>query len=72
LFVVDAESGSPTRIAALRVSADAFAWSPDGSRIAFASGMYGSRRILVMDADGSRLRALLGEDGDALSTVAAP
>ena len=35
-------------------------WSPDGSKIAFASGFNGSEGIWVMDADGSHAHQLTG------------
>jgi TolB protein len=37
------------------------AWSPDGSRIAFAIGYVG--QILVVDADGANLHAITGGEG---------
>jgi Tol biopolymer transport system component len=43
------------------------AWSPDGSRIAFCSGMNNRYEIWVMDADGSNARRVtrLVYDGPA-------
>lgn len=35
-------------------------WSPDGSRIAFSSGQFGSEGIWTMNADGSNQRQLTG------------
>ena len=39
------------------------AWSPDGRRIAFASGPYGDRKIYVMNADGSGVTQLTHSSG---------
>lgn len=37
-------------------------WSPDGSKIAFASARNGARQLFVMDADGSNVRQLTHMD----------
>jgi TolB protein len=56
-------------------------WSPDGSRIAFSSGQFGSEGIWTMNADGSNQRQLTGcaptdpapcENGDDFGTAWSP
>jgi tol-pal system beta propeller repeat protein TolB len=37
-------------------------WSPDGSRIAFASSRQGKRQLFIMDADGSNIRQVTNLD----------
>lgn len=44
-------------------------WSPDGSRIAFASNRDGDSDIYVIDADGSNLRNLTSDPSPVLATL---
>lgn len=53
LFLADADGGKATRLTFNGVLDDNPAWSPDGSRIAFARADGGDPRIWAMDADGS-------------------
>jgi Tol biopolymer transport system component/CubicO group peptidase (beta-lactamase class C family) len=57
LFVGNAD-GSGQRRLLLDVSPVAYAWSPDGGRIAFESRRDGNSEIYVMNVDGSGLRRL--------------
>lgn len=47
-------------------------WSPDGSRVAFASNRGGTYDLYVMDADGSNLERLTNEPGDELDPAWSP
>jgi Tol biopolymer transport system component len=47
-------------------------WSPDGSRIAFASTIHGNVDIFVMNADGSGLRQLTHDPGRDTSPAWSP
>ena len=40
------------------------AWSPDGSKIAFASGRDGNAEIYVMNADGTNVVRLTNDPGN--------
>jgi TolB protein len=40
------------------------AWSPDGTRIAYHSNLYGNWDLFVMDADGSNVRRLTDHSAD--------
>src|SRR5262245_17279780 len=48
------------------------AWSPDGSRIAFASNRDGKTEIYVMDADGSNVKRLTNNLSDDFSPKWSP
>ena len=48
------------------------AWSPDGRRIAFASGRDGNFEIYVINADGSRQRRLTRNTGRDVGPVWSP
>ncbi|MDO3411171.1 S9 family peptidase [Saccharibacillus sp. CPCC 101409] len=73
LFVVDAESGSETAVTSGDFDAESFAWSPDGSKIAFAAyipeegddtdpDLLLVSDLYVADADGGNRRKLTGSD----------
>ncbi len=47
-------------------------WSPDGSRLAFASNRDGDYNLYVMNADGSSLERLTSEPGDELDPAWSP
>ena len=47
-------------------------WSPDGSRIAFASDRYGNFDVFVMPAEGGEARRLTFHSGDELPTSFTP
>lgn len=47
-------------------------WSPDGSRIAYAAGGFGSGRIFVMNADGTHQTQLTFGPGDDFGTAWSP
>ncbi len=48
------------------------AWSPDGTKIAFASNRRGNQQIFVMDADGKNLLPVVHKEGRATAPVWAP
>jgi TolB protein len=47
-------------------------WSPDGTRIAFASNRRGNQQIFVMDPDGRNVRPLVHKEGRATAPTWAP
>ena len=57
LYVVNAD-GSGHGWLTLTAEVGPVAWSPDGRRLAFASGREGNPEVYVMNADGSRQRRL--------------
>lgn len=78
IYVMNADGGRQTRLtwdgtnrqARYRDRDEAPAWSPDGTKIAFASqvardGIYSSEQIYVMGADGGRQRRLTTTLGDS-------
>jgi len=66
LWVVPALGGQARRLAQ---DANSPAWSPDGSRIAYVSGLEGHRSILEIPADGGEPRILLARDSSDLEIV---
>lgn len=63
VFVMDADGGHPRNLTNAPATYDGWpVWSPDGKRIAYASGPGGKSptRIMLMDADGSNKRELTG------------
>lgn len=61
--VVNSNGSDPSRLTTQPGADLDPAWSPDGSRIAFASDRDGNREIYVMNADGSGLRRLTNVPG---------
>ena len=58
LWKVASGGGEAIRITNHPADENHSAWSPDGSRIAFESGRYGSTNLFIMNADGSDVRAV--------------
>jgi TolB protein len=58
IYVTDASGGSPRDITAPSFYDSNPAWSPDGSRLAYAGIRDGNFEILVMDANGGSERRL--------------
>jgi Tol biopolymer transport system component len=52
---MDADSGNLQKLSSTRSGENCPAWSPDGTRIVFASWRGGDGEIYVMDADGGNL-----------------
>ena len=48
------------------------AWSPDGTKIAFASNRRGNHRIYVMDADGKNVLPIVHDEGRATAPTWTP
>lgn len=71
IWVMD-EDGSNKRQLTTDGTALTPVWSPDGARIAFASGSGMERDIFVINADGSGLRNLSNVPGDERSPTWAP
>ena len=53
IFVMDNDGGNIQQLTFNDVEDRNPCWSPDGAKIAFQHGDYGSQEIWVMDADGS-------------------
>ncbi|MFN2456527.1 MAG: TolB family protein, partial [Pyrinomonadaceae bacterium] len=61
VYVINTDGSNQTKLTSGAVVNVHPAWSPDGTRIAFSRGLFGTYRnteIYVMNADGSNLRAL--------------
>lgn len=58
IFTVPATGGRATRLTSNPAYDSAPVWSPDGSRIAFASSREGGTDIFIMDADGGAAKRL--------------
>jgi Tol biopolymer transport system component len=83
LFVVNVDGGNLTKLNPNGVDDDGASWSPDGSRIVFASLRDGSSDIYIMDADGtnavrltndanSKRRPVWSPDGSRIAFTAYP
>lgn len=63
IFIASIQDGTVTRLTTLEaVHAQNPVWSPDGSRIAFASDEDGDYDIYLVNVDGSELRAITFND----------
>lgn len=58
IFSVDAKGGAARRLTSVPSYESAPVWSPDGSKIAFASTREGGNDIYIMDATGGEARRL--------------
>lgn len=58
LFVIDARTGQPNRLAALAEYGGDLAWSPDGSRLAFRGNRAGDGEIYLLDLRSGALTNL--------------
>ena len=73
IFVMNADGTARAGADGQRSGEDsAPAWSPDGRRIAFASGRDGNFEIYVINADGSRQRRLTRNTGRDVGPVWSP
>ena len=69
---MDADGGNPINLTNdPRSDADP-AWSPDGTKIAFASNRDGDGEIYVMDADGGNPTNLTNNSGDDIAPAWSP
>jgi TolB protein len=72
VFVMDAD-GSNRAEPDERPAYDGWpAWSPDGTKIAFASNRRGNHRIYVMDADGKNVLPIVHDEGRATAPTWTP
>jgi len=55
IYVVNADGTDLRNLTLSKAGHDVPSWSPDGSKIAFASDRYGNWEIYIMNADGSNL-----------------
>ena len=65
IFVLDVQSRAVTQLTSDPANAAQPRWSPDGSRIAFASDRTGSFQIWVMDTDGGNQHVLTSGPGQS-------
>jgi Tol biopolymer transport system component len=70
---MNADGSNQTQLSHSGVTEDQLPdWSPDGKKIAFARGDFGSGRIWVMNADGTGQVQLTSGPGDDFGTAWSP
>lgn len=73
VWVMNADGSAKTQLTSDAVGHDQVPdWSPDGTRIAYEDGDFGSSRIFVMNADGSGEHQLTFGPGDDLGPAWSP
>jgi TolB protein len=72
VFVADADGRNPRNLTRHPAFEGWPAWSPDGTRIAFAGNRNANYQIFLMRADGSDVRLLANTEGRATSPKWAP
>jgi Tol biopolymer transport system component len=63
VYLLPLDGGEARRVTNLRNGVSGFQWSPDGTRLAFASDRDGQVEVYVMDDDGSNLARLTNSSG---------
>lgn len=72
IFIVGAEGGESLPLTSNNVFDGYAAWSPDGSKIVYASNPNGNMDIYVMDADGNNATALTDDPAPDILPVWSP
>lgn len=73
IYSVPSAGGTATRLTATPDAIETFpVWSPDGSRLAFASTRHGSADVFTMNADGSDVRRLTALSSDEIPEAFTP
>lgn len=72
VFVMDADGSSQLNLTKDPAYDGWPAWSPDGTKIAFASNRRGNHRIYVMDADGQNVLPIVHDEGRATAPAWTP
>ncbi len=72
IYTVPAEGGNATRLTTSGSYEAVPVWSPDGSKIAFASDHHGSTDVFVMPVTGGTVKRLTSYSGVAMSIFPPP
>lgn len=72
IYTVAATGGRATRLTTMPSYESSPVWSPDGTKIAFASTREGSNDIYVMDAAGGGARRLTSNSADEIPVAFTP
>lgn len=72
VFVMDADGSNAQNLTNDPAYDGWPAWSPDGTKIAFASNRRGNHRIYVMDADGKNVLPIVHDEGRATAPTWTP